>query len=204
MRFIAAFIAAFCYVVFAQNLVLTGGYGISESIRTAARPRQLFIFSMAIIYFSTLTSLICRVVMLIPIFKTATVITNLLVYTLVLTAIYLITMGIMKALLSKSSWTQAEKEKLYRQTAISAFNTIVLAVPFMNQKVAYTVSESLAQGIGAGVAFVIATFIIHMGMLKIESNPAIPGCFKGTPALFMYIAILSLAFTGISGESLFF
>ena len=62
----------------------------------------------------------------------------------------------------------------------------------------------MAQGIGAGVAFVIATFIIHMGMLKIESNPAIPGCFKGTPALFMYIAILSLAFTGISGESLFF
>ena len=72
-----------------------------------------------------------------------------LVYTAVLTVLYLVTVSIFRALLANSSWKQAEKDKLVRQTAIAAFNTIVFAVPFINQKVAYTVSESIAQGIGA-------------------------------------------------------
>lgn len=204
MSIISAFIAAFCYVVFTQNLVFTGGYGVSEAIRSAARPRQLFLFSVTIIYFSTLTSLVCRLVMLIPIFKAASTTVNLVVYAVVLTVIYLLTVMVMKALFGNSSWKTEEQDKLFRQTSVAAFNTIVFAVPFINQKVAYTVYESFAQGIGAGVAFVLATFLIHMGMLKIESNPEIPDSFKGTPALFMYIAVLSLAFSGLSGQSLFF
>lgn len=204
MSIISAFIAAFCYVVFTQNLVFTGGYGVSEAIRSAARPRQLFLFSVTIIYFSTLTSLVCRLIMLIPIFKAASTTVNLVVYAIVLTVIYLLTVMVMKVLFGNSSWKTEEQDKLFRQTSVAAFNTIVFAVPFINQKVAYTVYESFAQGVGAGVAFVLATFLIHMGMLKIESNPEIPDCFKGTPALFMYIAVLSLAFSGLSGQSLFF
>lgn len=204
MSIISAFFAAFCYVVFTQNLVFTGGYGVSESIRSAARPKQLLLFSATIIYFSTLTSLVCRVVMLLPFLKTTSTVWNLVVYTVVLTGIYLVTAIVMRGLLSNSSWKKEEQDKLFRQTAVAAFNTIVFAVPFINQKVAYTVYESVAQGIGAGVAFVLATVLIHMGMLKIESNSEIPDSFKGTPALFMYIAILSLAFSGLSGQSLFF
>lgn len=204
MSVISAFIAAFCYVVFTQNLVLTGGYGVSESIRSAARPRQLVLFSITIIYFSTFTSLVCRLIMLLPLFTAASTVVNLMVYTVVLTVLYLLTAVAMKVLLARSSWKEEEKDKLFRQTAVAAFNTIVFAVPFINQKVAYTVYESFAQGVGAGVAFVLATFFIHMGMLKIETNPDIPDAFKGTPALFMYIAVLSLAFSGLSGQSLFF
>ena len=37
MNVIAAFLSAFFYVVFTQNLVFTGGYGTSEVIRSAAR-----------------------------------------------------------------------------------------------------------------------------------------------------------------------
>ena len=204
MNVIAAFLSAFFYVVFTQNLVFTGGYGTSEVIRSAARPRQILVFSVMIVYFSTFTSLICRLLLLIPFLKTASTTLTLVVYTAVLTVLYLVTVSIFRALLANSSWKQVEKDKLVRQTAIAAFNTIVFAVPFINQKVAYTVSESIAQGIGAGVSFVIATLLIHMGMRKFEANKDIPGCFKGTPALFMYIAILALAFTGVSGKSLFF
>lgn len=204
MNVIAAFLSAFFYVVFTQNLVFTGGYGASEVIRSAARPRQILIFSIMIVYFSTFTSLICRLLLLIPSLKTASTTLTLVVYTAVLTVLYLITVCIFRALLANSSWKQVEKEKFIRQTSIAAFNTIVFAVPFINQKVAYSVSESVAQGIGAGVSFVIATVLVHLGMRKIESNKDIPDSFKGTPALFMYIAILALAFTGVSGKSLFF
>lgn len=203
MRVISAFFAAFIYVVFTQNLVFTGGYGISESIRSAARPKQLFMFSITIVYFSTLTSLICRLFLFIPVFKTASTVLNLVVYTAVLTVIYLITVSVIRMLLSSSDWSEHMKEKFIRQTAVAAFNTIVFAVPFLNQKVAYTVYESLAQGVGAGISFVIATLLINIGLKKIQANADIPESFKGTPALFMYIAILSLAFTGITGGSLF-
>lgn len=204
MTVISAFFAAFFYVVLTQNLVFTGGYGVSEAIRSAARPKQLFLFSITIVYFSTFTSLVCRLLMIIPALKTASITVDMALYAVVLTFLYLVTILLLKILFKNSSWKLAEQEKLFRQTAVAAFNTIVLAVPFINQKVAYTVYESIAQGVGAGIAFVLATTFIHLGMRKIEANKEIPDSFKGTPALFMYISILSLAFMGLSGKSLFF
>ena len=204
MRVISAFIAAFVYVAFTQNLVLTGGYGSSEAIRSAARPRQIALFSIMIAYFSTVTSLICRVLLFIPALKNGSTIISLAVYTVVLTVVYFITVLILKILLSQSDWTEIEEEKFFRQTALSAFNTIVLAVPFINQRATYSVGESIAQGLGAGAAFLIATVLIHIGMRKLENNEDIPLSFKGGPSLLMYIAIICLAFTGILGKSLFF
>ena len=116
MNVIAAFLSAFFYVVFTQNLVFTGGYGTSEVIRSAARPRQILVFSVMIVYFSTFTSLICRLLLLIPFLKTASTTLTLVVYTAVLTVLYLVTVSIFRALLANSSWKQAEKDKLVRQT----------------------------------------------------------------------------------------
>ena len=204
MNTIIQFFSAAIYIVFVQNLVFSGGYGASETIRTAARPRQLLLFAIMITYFSTITSLLCRLLWLIPVFKTAGTTIAIVLFTLVLIVVYLITALIILKMLSGAGWRQEEKDKLLRQAGVSAFNTIVFAVPFINQRVAYTVSESIGAGIGAGFAFIIATLIIHEGMKKIESDKEIPNCFKGTPAVFLYIALLSMAFTGFSGKTLFF
>ena len=204
MSIITAFFAAFFYVAVTQNIVLTGGYGTSETIRSAARPRQILLFSLMIAYFSTVTSLICRLLLFIPALKTGSTILSLAVYTVVLTAVYFATMLIIKTLLKSSDWSELEQDKFFRQTAVSAFNTIVLAIPFINQRATYSVVESIGQGLGAGVAFLIATFLVYLGMRKLEANDEMPINFKGTPALLMYIAILCIAFTGILGKSLFF
>ncbi|MBR5991355.1 MAG: hypothetical protein IK036_01220, partial [Clostridia bacterium] len=74
----------------------------------------------------------------------------------------------------------------------------------ITEKATYGVHEAIAQGLGAGVAFLIAVALIHLGMRRLEVNSETPLSFRGTPALFMYIAILCLAFTGIMGKSLFF
>ncbi|HZK38549.1 MAG TPA: Rnf-Nqr domain containing protein, partial [Clostridia bacterium] len=63
--------------------------------------------------------------------------------------------------------------------------------------------ESLGTGIGAGAAFFLAVFLIGKGMGKLCENKDIPPAFQGTPAIFIYVALLSLAFTGFSGSSLF-
>ncbi|MBQ6752899.1 MAG: hypothetical protein IJR10_03910 [Clostridia bacterium] len=204
MKFIAAFFAAFLYVSFTQNLVFTGGYGASEAIRSAARPKQIMLFSIMIAYFSTVTSLICRVLLFIPALKDGSMITSLAVYSVVLTVVYFVSVAILRVLLKSSDWSDIEVEKFFRQTAVSSFNTIVLAIPFITEKATYGVHEAIAQGLGAGVAFFIATWLIYLGMRRLEVDTETPLSFKGTPVLFMYIAILCLAFTGIMGKSLFF
>ncbi|MCR4747897.1 MAG: hypothetical protein K5836_05475 [Clostridiales bacterium] len=204
MKFIAAFFAAFLYVSFTQNLVFTGGYGASEAIRSAARPKQIMLFSIMIAYFSTVTSLICRVLLFIPALKDGSMITSLAVYSVVLTVVYFVSVAILRVLLKSSDWSDIEIEKFFRQTAVSSFNTIVLAIPFITEKATYGVHEAIAQGLGAGVAFFIATWLIYLGMRRLEVDIETPLSFKGTPVLFMYIAILCLAFTGIMGKSLFF
>lgn len=204
MKLISAFFAAFIYVCFTQNLVFTGGYGSSEAIRSAARPKQIMLFSIMIAYFSTVTSLICRVVLFIPAIKNSSTIVSLAVYAGVLTIVYFISVVVLKVLLGKSDWSDIEIEKFFRQTAVSAFNTIVLAIPFITERATYGVHEAIAQGLGAGVAFLIATAFIHLGMRNLEENTEAPLSFRGTPVLFMYIAILCLAFSGIMGKSLFF
>lgn len=204
MNVISVFFSAVFFVAFTQNIVLTGGYGSSETIRSAARPKQIILFALMISFFATITSLICRVLMFIPQLKEGSTIVSLAVYTAVLTVIYFITVGVMKILLKKSDWSELEEEKFFRQTAVAAFNTIVLAIPFINQRATYSVVESIGQGIGSGIAFLIATYLVYLGMRKLEANDEMPKSFKGTPALFMYIAILCIAFTGITGKSLFF
>ncbi len=204
MSVVFQFFSAALYIIFVQNLVFSGGYGSSEAIRTAARPRQLALFAVMVTYFSTVTSLLCKLIWLIPKFKTADSTIAIVTFTLVLVVVYLVTALLILNMLKGTGWKQEEKDRLLRQAGVSAFNTIVFAVPFINQRVAYTVPEAIGAGIGAGVAFIIATMLIHEGMKKIESNKEIPNCFKGTPAVFMYIAILAMAFTGFSGKSLFF
>ena len=90
-----------------------------------------------------------------------------------------------------------------RRIGIAAFNTLVFAMPLINYRSAFTVIESIGAGLGAGFAYIIAVLLINNGLKKLDSNTSIPKCFKGTPAIFIYTAILSLAFTGISGTSVF-
>lgn len=203
MKIIVDFLSVALLLVFVQNLMFCGGYGASEIIRTATRPKQRVMFAVMITYFSMLTSLICRLIWLAPIFKTADIIVAIVMFTVVLTLLYLVTSAVLAKLLENAGWKKTEKDKFLRQVGVAAFNTIVLAVPLINKTAAFSIIESIGAGVGAGFAFILATYIVHDGMVKLENNETIPGAFKGTPSIFIYIAIVSMAFMGFTGKSLF-
>ena len=94
------------------------------------------------------------------------------------------------------------KDRTVRRIGIAAFNTLVIAVPFINYRAAFTVAQAVGSGIGSGFAFVIAVLLINVGLRRLNSNPNIPEAFKGTPAIFIYVSILSLAFSGFAGSGL--
>ena len=52
--------SAAIYAILVQNLVFSGGYGISEAVRMAAKPRRLASSAGMIVWFSTATAVVCR------------------------------------------------------------------------------------------------------------------------------------------------
>ena len=86
---------------------------------------------------------------------------------------------------------------------IAALNTLVFAVPYINHSAAYSLAGSIGSGIGAGIAFVLAAALINKGTQKLNENGDIPEIFKGTPSMFIYVAMLSLAFAGFSDSNIF-
>ena len=189
-------LSAALYVMLFQNLIFNGGYGLSEAVRMSAKPRQLLPMAVFITFFSTATSAICVLVDFFPIIHNLKGIYHALIYVGVLLAIYIFAMIVANIIPRVQPATK-------RRIGIAAFNTLVLAMPLINYRSAFSVIESIGAGLGAGLAYIIAVILINSGLKKLDTLTTIPKAFKGTPAIFIYTALLSLAFTGISGTSIF-
>ena len=184
------------YTVFIQNLVFIGGYGASEAIRIAAKPKRFSLFALSIAYFSVVTAAVCHILDFIPGVFALSDAVHAVIFVLILVLVYLVTAVLMRIFLRADP-------KFLSLMGISALNTLVLAIPFINHRAAYSLPESIGTGLGAGLAFILAVAFLRNGMQRLEQSKDIPDAFKGIPAVFVYIALLSLAFTGFSGSSLF-
>ena len=196
MKVISDLLITALYTVFVQNLVLSTGLGMSEAIRVSTKPGTFGRFAVMISGFSVVTSILCSLIDSVPAVEQSTYAVRAAIYGAVLAGVYLLTATVMHFVFKASS-------KLMGTLGIAALNTLVLAVPFINNSAAYSLADSIGSGIGAGAAFVLAAAMISMGARIIEENADIPEVFKGTPAMFLYVAMLSLAFTGFSSTSLF-
>lgn len=189
-------LSAAVYAVIVQNLVFSGGYGTSEAIRMAASPRKLTSLAGMIIWFSVITSVLCRELDFIPAVAAKGQAVHFVIFLGVLSAVYILTCLITLIVLKPS-------EKLMTKFGVAAMNTLVLAIPLINYRSSNTLWESIGTGIGSGLAFVIASVLINAGFMRISLSKKIPSVFRGAPAMFIYAAILSMTFMGISGSKLF-
>ena len=169
MSILGSLFSAALYACLFQNLIFSGGYGADEAIRMAAKPKQLFPLTIFIMYFSTLGSLICVLLEQNAAVRALNIFWHALIFVGVLVALYLLTLFVVLLFFRA-------KPRTVRRLGVAAFNTLVLAVPFINYRAAFGVFEAIGAGIGAGFAFVIAVFI--------------------------YVSILALAFTGLTGTGL--
>lgn len=190
MKVIFDLLAASLYVSLVQNLIFNGGYGISEAVRMSAKPRKLIPLAVFMTYFSVTVSGICAALELLPKFHAKSELFHVAVFSAVVFAVYIITMA---AVLIYGKI----QPKTIRRISIAAFNTLVMAVPYINYRSAFTFTQSIGAGLGAGLAFLVAVLLINEGLKRLDLNTSIPKCFKGTPALFIYTALLSLAFMGL-------
>lgn len=189
-------IAAGFYAVIVQNLVFNGGYGITEAIRMASKPKKLLSTAGMIIYFSTVTAVICRALDYIPFVERQNNAVHFLIFFCVLMVVYFVS-GALSLIILKPD------KRFMTKLSMCAMNTLVMAIPLINHRSVSTFGESIGTAFGSGVAFVVASVLISVGFTKIAHNKKIPEPFRGTPAMFIYVALLSMAVTGITGSGVF-
>ena len=196
MKIISDLLLTALYTVFIQNLVLSSGLGMSEAIRVSTKPGMFGKFAVMISGFSVVTSVLCSLIDKIPVMSDVTYAVRAAVYGGILAAVFIITAIVARFIFNATP-------KFLGTLGIAALNTLVLAVPYINHSAAYSFADSIGSGIGAGIAFVLAAALISRGSAILAENDSIPEFFKGTPAMFLYVAMLSLAFTGFSDVNLF-
>jgi len=195
MSILGSMFSAALFACLFQNLIFSGGYGADEAVRMAAKPKQLYPLSFFIVLLSTTVSLICVLLEQIRAVHQLNVFYHALIFVGVLVAVYLVTLFFVLCVFRA-------KPRTVRRLGVAAFNTLVLAVPFINYRAAFGVFEAIGAGLGAGAAYIIAVLLLNFGLRAIDKNESIPEVFRGTPAVFIYAALLSLAFTGLTGRTL--
>lgn len=196
MKYITDLLIVALYTVFAQNLVLSSGLGMSEAIRVSTKPGTFGRFALMISGFSVVTSAVCHLIDFTGFLTDKPYAFRAAIYAGVLAAVYLVSAFVLKFILRAS-------RKSLGTLGIAALNTLVFTIPHINNFAAYSLAGSIGSGIGAGFAFVLAAALISMGSGKLAENEEIPEVFKGTPSMFMYVALLSLAFAGFTDSNIF-
>ncbi len=193
-----AMFTAGLYAVFLYNLVFSGGLGATEVIRAAKKNGGLLIFSLLISFFSSATAVVCRLLIVwFPHLEELEFQWRVLLFGGVLLALYLLTGTVITLVRFRA------QAYLLKYLGMAVLNTLVMAVPLLSFQLGYNLPRAIAMGIGAGLAFAIASLLINSGMLLLQQNKAIPVMFTGVPATLIYTGLLALAFTGFTGSSIF-
>ena len=195
MNVFVSMIITLLYALLLQNLVLGSAYGISGTIRIARTPKHFLMYSLSVGFYCFSTSCACILADRAGLTENANLAVHIAIYTFVLCVIYLLSALFCVYVL------KADK-KYMNSLGICAFNTLTLAVPIINFKANHTVFEAIGTSLGATGAFVLSVLLINGGMRFLQSRN-IPKVFKGTPALFIYVSLLSLTLSCLSGEALF-
>lgn len=196
MKMVSDLLITALFTVFVQNLVLNSGLGMSEAIRVSTKPGMFGKFAAMISGFSVVTSVICSLLNTVIGFGAMPFAGKAAVYGGILAAVYILICVILKLIFRVT-------DKFLGTLGIAALNTLVFAVPFINDSAAYSFADSIGSGLGAGIAFVLAAALISKGSAALDKNENIPEAFRGTPAMLVYVGLLSLAFAGFSDSSLF-
>lgn len=184
------------YMIFVQNMVFSGGYGSSEAIRMSAKPKRFAVFSLMITFYSTVTALICRLLDTVPQIAAYGSAEHIVLFGGALLVLYYVTVILLRV-------TVRPTQRFFNTLGVAALNTMVFAVPLINRQAGFTVMQCIGTGLGSGLSFILALFLVNVGLRRLENNRDIPPVFRGTPAVFLYVAMLSLAFSGLSGRALF-
>lgn len=93
------------------------------------------------------------------------------------------------------------KKRTVRRLGVAAFNTLVLAVPFINYRATFGIAEAIGVGIGSGLAFIVAVLMINFGLRRLVENKIFRNALRAHRQ-YLYMFQFGARFSGVSGKGL--
>jgi electron transport complex protein RnfA len=175
----------------AENLLFSGGAGFSRALRAARKPSSAVHSALFVTGFSLGSGLAGY--WLAPFFSGFKQIAYPAVVASAVAVFYLAAAALLRRL--APGYFQKHSSSL----ALAAVNTVILAIPFVQQTLGFGFSSTVGYALGTGVAFFLAVLLLNQA-LRICSGPDMPRAFSGLPGVLIYIGIVSMAFAGFSGR----
>lgn len=190
---IFAKIIAVCFIaVLSENIIFSHALGTSTMLIAAKNKNQFWGFGISITYITTLASILSYFADRLLLKSELSYMYMPIIYVAVVGIIYTVTLLILWRFFRKL-FISAKKF-----IHISSFNCAVLGALFLNAQKGYSLLEYVGFGLGTGIGFMFATYLLSIAYDKLFSNDA-PESFRGIPLTLVYIGILSMAFYGFSG-----
>lgn len=183
----------FVTVALLQNIVLTTGFGSSIALHLVRKPKNIWLFSGILAYFSVLTVLIAYP--LDRLFGTA--ITNYwrpLMMVAITAVLYIVTTLLAQRLFPNFY------ARISRLLPMAAFNNLVTGIALVcNLQFSASLGGNIGLAIGSCLGFALLTWITAEGIERMD-NPDMPDAFRGMPSTLIYIGLLALALMGFTSN----
>lgn len=179
--------------IFVQNIIFTRALGTSASLFIIRKRYSVWQFGLILTVITTLSSILTyfadkriqrlrHAYYMMPLF-----------YVMIVGVVYVAT------LLFCSRFLRKYNEQIQPMIHLSAFNGAVFGALFLSSK--YNLIGHIAFGLGVGIGFILASYLISLGYDRLNSDKISPS-FRGFPITLIYVGILSLAFYGLIGHEL--
>ena len=182
--------------IFLENTIFSRAIGSSTSLFVVRKKINIFLFGTIMTGIITATSVATYFI---------TPLLDTLSYKYyIIPVIYVILIGIVYvvALLITIRFSKVYQTQILQMIHLSAFNCAVLgALLLLSNMQNLTLGSHLGFGIGTGIGFTFATFLLDLAYEKLSSEN-IPSAFRGFPITLIYIGIVSLAIYGLIGHEL--
>lgn len=183
--------------ILVENTIFYRAMGTSTLIIVAKKRKNLLGFCAGVTYITAVISVLTYFSD--KIFNTDNVNSLYMpvVYTVILGAVYIITLLCMWRFFPKLF------VRMRKYIHISVYNCAVLGSMFLTSKYCKTLGEYFFRGLGIGLGYVLAVYLTAAVYDRLYSDRS-PYAFKGYPLLMIYIGILSMAFWGLSSHTVNF
>lgn len=182
--------------VTAENVFFAGGIGFSRVLRAARKDKPgLLIYSALLSGFTLVCSLLTEPLNKLLLQNEDLSFIRPAVFAVVVGSVYILVVFICK------TWFYKFYQKMDQTFPSAAINSVVLALPFLQNTLKMNIVKTIGFSLGTGVAFFLAVLIFTQAMVKFQVSD-MPKSFRGLPTIFLYIGILSMAFIGFTGGKL--
>ncbi len=192
---LSQFAFAMIVAIFAENTIFTRALGTSTAMYITKNKLSFFLFGIAMSIISVVCSILAYITL--PIyqrlpFKSAFM---PLFYVLMISIVYFVSIIVA----SKTS----VKTQLKPMFSMCTFNCAILGAIFLMVSEKGNIGYFIGFGLGTGVGFIVATSLLSIAHNRLN-GANVSKSFKGTPIIFIYLGIISLAFYALVGHELAF